>query len=337
MMFKRFFAIFLILQVITSINSFANNCERDLAPLFFSPYVEVTENNEAHMRFSAQNGPAAKFVNAITKALSPLLGYNQLAEPLQRLDQMLNDPNETRGYYSLMVEAFRMQVTMNWHSPMMTIPKEGSPLIIVANHPLNGAEGPAIAHAMAEYRKDIKIVMTDALKEAPGMAENAFMLQVHGGNSPEARAHRAELNRPVYQAIDDYVKNGGAIVVFPAGEVSDKEHPTDDFAYDKGWKKGVHEIYLKVPEAVVLPVYVEGAPSDFYQWVKHHISETAAAALHIADFMDHVKKPINLQMGRPYGPRELSHFNEQEFLGLLRADVYAMRPQHMCVYLKDCL
>lgn len=300
------------------------SCSEIINHAFFTPYVYLDSDHRAYIRVTEHKTWLAHATNLFAKHLSPFFGYRHLTEPLKRLDTALSTHDDSKGYYTLMAEAFEMNVNLQWHTNPQYVPASG-PLIIIANHPLSGADGIAIAHSLSHIRKDIKIVMTDALKKAPGLQENAFMLQVHGGSSRQAQYRRARHNISIFSSIKKYLKNGGAIVIFPAGEVSSRSDLSQPMAYDKRWQRGLHDIYQSVPNAQILPMYVEGQPTDLFQWVKHHVSESAAGALLISDFMDHVNNPINLHAGLPYKPNALTGMPEDEFLGLLRADVYSLR------------
>ncbi len=293
---------------------------------FFHPTVEIPERGAPFLRISEHTTLSARIVNRISQMLSPLLAYSHLREPVERLRAQLNPQalDET-GYYAILAQAIGMDVRT--YGSLYSIPTSG-PLMMVSNHPLNGAEAIAMAGALSPLRKDIRVVMTDALRKVPGMADHAFMLQVHGSDkdSVEAKRERTRANVKTLRDIRQHLKNGGGVIIFPAGEVSSKTHIEQARAYDRPWNSSFHNIYLKELNTTIVPVFVEGQPSQLSLWLKIHVAEAASAALHVSNLVNAARAPIHLHFGQPYPPRILADLSEDDFIKLLRAHVYGLAP-----------
>lgn len=287
-------------------------------PAFFHPSVKTTANGQVVLSISDKNTFTANLVNGFMAKLSQHVGYREFREPLTKLRDLLIDEPETPFFISM---AKAMNFKINNHRHFAQIPTAG-PLIAFANHPLNGADGISIAASISKVRKDVKVVLTDALRDVPGLAENAFLLQTQ--SSPSARNY----NKKIIQDIKEYLKQGGAIVIFPSGEVSQKNvEGSPHVVLDREWRRGIYELYQAVPESSIAPVYVGGKSSDFFLQMKS-ININLAALFHLKDLMTHSKNDINLSFGSVYSPEALKHLELNEFLGLLRADVYSMAPQN---------
>lgn len=288
------------------------------APAFFHPSVKTTSDGQVVLSISDQNTLTAKIVNTFMAKISQHVGYREFKAPLTKLRDFLTYEPETPFFISM---AKALNFKINNLRYFSQIPLTG-PLIAVANHPLNGADGISIAASISQKRKDVKVVLTDALRDIPGLAENAFLLQTQGGEAAR------DYNKKIIEDIKSHLKKGGAIVIFPSGEVSQKNiEGSVHIVLDRQWRRGIYELYQAVPESSIAPVYVGGKPSDFFLRMKS-ININLAALFHLKDLMAHSKNDINLYFGSVYSPESLKHLQQNEFLGLLRADVYSMAGQH---------
>src|SRR5262249_30216001 len=96
---------------------------------------------------------------------------------------------------------------------LQTIPTTGS-LVVVANHPFGGIDGLALLSLIKRRRPDVRILANDILKRVPDLAADSFFVDPFGGESATRR------NFMSVRAAMRWVKDGGALAVFPAGEVS---------------------------------------------------------------------------------------------------------------------
>ena len=93
------------------------------------------------------------------------------------------------------------------------IPKEG-PLVVVSNHPHGLLDGMILAELVGRVRTDYKVLTRSLLTGVPQIEQ--FMLAVAFPHEADAQ----RLNIEMRQKCMEHLKQGGAIVLFPAGSVA---------------------------------------------------------------------------------------------------------------------
>jgi len=93
------------------------------------------------------------------------------------------------------------------------IPASG-PLVVTANHPHGALDGLLLADLVRHIRSDVRIVANRILQRIPELGDLCFFVDPFDGADTAARS-RAGL-----RAAYGWLRNGGALVVFPAGEVA---------------------------------------------------------------------------------------------------------------------
>ncbi len=127
------------------------------------------------------------------------------------------------------------------------------PVIIVANHPFGGIEGLILASLLRSLRCDVKFMANYLLHAIPEMREMLISVNPFKGEN----AVRDNI-RSVRESIK-WVKNGGMLVVFPAGEVSHFDLHRGA-AVDPAWCTSIARLVRRTG-APVLPVFFQGANS----------------------------------------------------------------------------
>jgi putative hemolysin len=136
------------------------------------------------------------------------------------------------------------------------IPESG-PLLIVANHPLGGVEGVILAKILLEFRPDLLVMANHFLKRIPELSSLFIVVDVFEGN---------ESMKAILKAIKQahkHLANQGALLIFPAGEVSTYDNETNQLQ-DKEWNRLVGKLAQK-HKANCLPIFIGGKNSkSFY-------------------------------------------------------------------------
>lgn len=136
------------------------------------------------------------------------------------------------------------------------IPESG-PLLIVANHPLGGVEGVILAKILLEFRPDLLVMANHFLKRIPELSSLFIGVDVFEGKE----AMKANL-KAIKQA-HKHLANQGALLIFPAGEVSTYDNETNQLQ-DKEWNRLVGKLAQK-HKASCLPIFIGGKNSkSFY-------------------------------------------------------------------------
>ncbi|MCL6269709.1 lysophospholipid acyltransferase family protein [Sansalvadorimonas sp. 2012CJ34-2] len=139
--------------------------------------------------------------------------------------------------------------------PMDNIPKSG-PLVVIANHPFGGAEGVVLMDALLKVRPDVRVLSNQLLNSIPGL--QSLFIGVDILSNPSKEQRRAA-NKEAVSTATQWVKEGGALIIFPAGEVSGWDWKTRKLK-EATWRHTAGRI-LHETQANLLPVHVEGRNS----------------------------------------------------------------------------
>lgn len=130
------------------------------------------------------------------------------------------------------------------------IPVSGK-VIIIANHPLGSLDGLALIREICTVRRDLKVVATDVLNELKPMAPLLLSVDNFSG----------VITKQFFKAVDQHLHQEGALLIFPAGEVS---RVTAKGIRDGKWKAGFLRMAQRA-KSPILPIYVDARNSfSFY-------------------------------------------------------------------------
>jgi len=136
------------------------------------------------------------------------------------------------------------------------IPIKG-PLVAVANHPFGVLDGVALAVLLSRVRPDVKILTNSLLQGIPELHEHCIFVD------PFRTPSAADKNlKPLKQAME-WLRQGGALAVFPAGEVS-QWNVRQAQVTDPAWNTVAARLVRKTG-ASALPVYFCGGNSVTFQ------------------------------------------------------------------------
>ncbi|MGB0495301.1 MAG: 1-acyl-sn-glycerol-3-phosphate acyltransferase, partial [Kangiellaceae bacterium] len=133
------------------------------------------------------------------------------------------------------------------------VPKTGG-MIIVCNHPHGMLDGIIIAKLLTSQRKDTKILANIGLKMIKEIREYFIFSNPLKANVP--------INIKAIKQCIAHVKQGGLLVIFPAGRVS-FYHKENQKIADGEWNRITINIATKT-KAPILPVHVSGKNSNWF-------------------------------------------------------------------------
>lgn len=199
---------------------------------------------------------------------------------------------------------------------LAAIPRTG-PLVVVANHPFGVLDGLIITELMLRVRSDIKVLTNSALCRAPEAAD--YLLPIDFSGTPESLQTNLETRR----AARALLKEGGCIVVFPAGGVSSITGWRDTVAQDREWQPFIAKLIIDA-RAVVVPVFFEGQNGKLFQWASL-LSPTLRLSLFMKEVIDKRGSTITVKIGAPVPFADLAHLNDRVTLCReLRSRTYAL-------------
>lgn len=143
-------------------------------------------------------------------------------------------------------------------SDLSRIPRTG-PLVVVANHPYGGIEGIILSSIVLSARADAKIMANQLLGRigADEFRRTCIFVDPFGGKGSVVNNVR-----PLRKAVR-WVREGGALGIFPAGEVSHLRLGMGRIA-DPEWAPAVAGI-IRMTKASVLPVFFDGFNGPLFQ------------------------------------------------------------------------
>lgn len=206
------------------------------------------ENGRLKVRVLDPKAPGLKLLDA----LPSLIGYR--IRKAEKIFGRISADQRKIHYFQKVADGFRLRTNCN-PAPDQRVPADG-PLAVVANHPLNGIDGIALAAALCNSRPDLKVMLTSTFDGVPGLKEHAIFVNASDGPSAKSRS------APVREALQ-WLKDGHALVLFPAGQGSYISDNGRKDPVDVEWSTGVITL-LKNSGANVLPMYVKGRPSRVF-------------------------------------------------------------------------
>lgn len=176
------------------------------------------------------------------------------------------------------------------HDParLAAVPREGHPLVVVANHPFGLVDGLALCHLAGTARRDVRVVAMSTLRAIPEIRDRVFPI-----NFAPTRAAAAESARARH-AARAHLAAGGSLVIFPAGAVSTARSPLGPAA-DGPWHPFVGRLVAGA-EAAVLPVRFGGQNSRLFQFASR-ASQTLRLALLMGEAASRIGTEIEAVVG----------------------------------------
>lgn len=177
-------------------------------------------------------------------------------------------------------------------SELERIPQSG-PLVIVSNHPLGSLDGLALIDMVGRVRKDVKAVASQLLWNIEPL--RSYLLPVDNFNG---RTRRADV-----ESIYTHLRAGGAIIVFPAGEVS---RLSPKGVRDGRWNPGFARFADKTG-APILPVQVRGRNSLWFYGLSM-LNRPLSTMWLIREMFKQASGSIDIRIGNPVEAQHFRHW-----------------------------
>ncbi|MEP7218448.1 MAG: lysophospholipid acyltransferase family protein, partial [Bacteroidota bacterium] len=217
-----------------------------------------------------------------------------------------------RPFHDRVLEALEIDIDAR-EEERIRIPASG-PLIVVANHPYGAIEGIAMLSLLCSVRSDVRIVANFMLHRIPQLREHMIFVDPFG----TAESRRRNIGG-IRQAIE-WVKGGGVLAVFPAGEVS---HITmaERRVVDPDWSATIGRI-IRRTGAPVLPVYFDGRNRALFQ-IMGLIHPRLRTAMLPRELLRRRGRPLGVTIGNVVPARSLAEFScDAEMMRYLRERTY---------------
>lgn len=183
--------------------------------------------------------------------------------------------------------------------------------VIIANHPIGSIDGLALIKMVSDIRRDVKVVVNSLLMHVAPLQPMLLPVNNMGGKTPKENL----------RAIHQHLHNEGAIIVFPAGEVS-RLSPTG--VKDSRWKSGFLK-FAQAAKAPIIPVHIKAKNSAAFYGVSM-MYKPASTLLLVNEMFKQQQKNIPMRIGRkiPFDSYGGNQFDIKTKVKLLKRHLYRL-------------
>lgn len=249
--------------------------------------------------------PRARGLSWVASLLDAATGLRALERHYRVRPEALTPPAFVR--YAL--NALQIDYRVNAGN-LDDVPASG-PLLVLANHPYGAAEGLAIADLLLQRRGDVRFLANTLLCTLPEFAPLVVPVDVF----------KSGVNSHSIRSAMRHLKNGGALIVFPAGEVSRVDWQARQIS-DPPWAPTI-ALLARRSGARVLPMFVEGKPR-LRSLAAGTLNTRLRTAMLARDLLALRGQTIGLRVGSSLDPRELARIPEGAQTDFLRVLTYSL-------------
>lgn len=243
-----------------------------------------------------------------------LLGLDSLNE----IYAVIHDPTDIHRFHQRALDALKVRTDVT-QEDLAAIPADG-PTVVVANHPFGAIEGLMLVSLLRARRPDVRVLANHFLTRIPELRSYLIAVDPYAGEGAVQRNIRA-----IRKAID-WLKRGGLLGIFPAGDVS-RLHLTTGLVADNEWNPMIARIVRRTG-ATVLPIFFEGANSVLFQ-AAGLIHSRLRTALLPNELLNKADRTISVRIGSPIGQKQTASISDdRDLINYLRLRTYflAERP-----------
>lgn len=236
------------------------------------------------------------------KSFLPIHGVASKFIPWRRLEQINSKVQQAEGpSFRKILQALQVECVLD-SADLARIPKSG-PLVVVANHPFGILDGLIAGDVISSVRPDTKILTNFILSAVPYIAEQCIFVDPFGTTES---VHNSQ--RGLREALQ-WLRRGGVLIVFPAGEVSHWKLHRPKIA-DPKWTTTAARL-ARMTGAAVLPLHFEGRNSLVFQTlgVVHPKLRTLSLP---SEFVKAAGRSVKVEIGRAISAEEVRRFPDEE-------------------------
>jgi putative hemolysin len=227
--------------------------------------------------------------------------YVGIAE-LERLYPRVEAEQRTgESYYRALLRLLSIRWSVSDHD-LTKIPNTGA-CLLVANHPFGMIEGTVLGALLESVRPDVRIMANSLMGHFPRVAEKCILVDPFGGKCAK------QSNRRGMREAFEWLRHGGLLVIFPAGEVASFD-PGKRVVTDPPWNTSIVRMAARA-KAPVLPVFFDGRNGLGFQ-MAGMVHPRLRTVLLTREFLNKSGKTLVLRVGNLLSPKKLESFASDE-------------------------
>ncbi|KKW67088.1 acyltransferase [Lampropedia cohaerens] len=157
-------------------------------------------------------------------------------------------------------------------------------VVIIANHPIGSLDGLALLKMVGQVRRDVRVVANDMLQHLAPLQQ--LLLPVNNMGGSTAHEH--------LRAIDAHLQANGAVIIFPAGEVS---RISPKGVRDGRWNAGFLR-FARRAQAPILPICIEAHNSVFF-YALSMLAKPLSTLWLVREMFKHANDTVQVRIGLP--------------------------------------
>jgi putative hemolysin len=252
-----------------------------------------------------------KLYSLIQTPFERMLAIDRINEYYQNACRVERDVN----FFQKCLEGMRIQYRVS-PEDLERIPTSG-PVLAVANHPFGAVDGVVLGSLLLQVRPDVKVLGNYLLGAITELCPWLILVDPFGAEDS------AKKNLRSMKETLNYLKEGGMVATFPAGEVSSFQWRNRQVA-DPQWNVNTAR-FIHKSQASVLPIFFEGRNTALFQ-MAGMIHPRLRTLLLPREMARREETVISVRIGSPIPYRKLAEFeNDQMMTDYLRMKTYILR------------
>jgi putative hemolysin len=245
-----------------------------------------------------------------------LTGLEKRLVPVEKLRDVYRRVQQSRDGFRLDTLLSEMRVELRVDSAESArIPATG-PVVVVANHPFGVLDGAILTVLLTRVRRDVKVVTNLLLSDVPELRRHCIFVD------PFDTDRSVESNRHALKECLAWLRQGGILAIFPAGEVSHLQVPEAKIA-DPVWNDTAVRMARRTGSSV-LPVFFCGHNSVGFQ-ILGMLHPRLRTALLVQEFLQQEGKTIEVRIGSEISNRCIARIkDDREAMVYLRWRTYLL-------------
>jgi putative hemolysin len=237
---------------------------------------------------------------------------------LSELDQIYLRARAARHEGESIFSALLRVLQVSWNiSPQdgERVPQTGG-VIVVANHPFGMIEGVVLRAVLERIRPDVRVMANALLNRFSEVASSLILVDPFGGQNATLS------NRQGLREALLWLKSGGMVGVFPAGEVASFDLQRKCIS-DPKWSPSIARL-ATLADVPVLPLFFAGHNGAAFQ-MAGLVHPGLRTALLAREFLNKTGKSLEIRIGNPVSQKKLRELStDEDRVEYLRRKTYVL-------------